>query len=169
MTSPDSVFADVAAGNRDHVAHHPTEVLPARAARGLALITCMDSRIDPLGALGMRPGDVKILRNAGARVTDDVLRTLVLASYLLGVTRVLVMPHTGCKMASATEAEVHETIWKTAGVDTRSIEFRTIDDPIGSLKADVQRIRSYPLLPEGLVVAGALYHVDTGELEIFDF
>ena len=58
----------------------------------------MDSRIDPLRMLGMAPGDVKILRNAGARVTEDVLRTLVLACYLLDVNRVLVMPHTRCRM-----------------------------------------------------------------------
>ncbi len=63
----------------------------------------MDSRIDPLGVLGMKPGDAKILRNAGARVTDDVLRTLVLACYLLDVNRVLVMPHTRCAMTAGEE------------------------------------------------------------------
>ncbi len=83
---------------------------PAGRRRSLAVITCMDSRIDPLNVLGMKPGDVKILRNAGARVTDDVLRTLVLATYLLGVRRVLVMPHTDCKMASGEEADVHQSI-----------------------------------------------------------
>ena len=65
--------------------------LDARAARGLAVLTCMDSRIEPLAMLGLRPGDAKILRNAGARVTDDVLRTLVLAAYLLGVDRTMVV------------------------------------------------------------------------------
>jgi carbonic anhydrase len=61
----------------------------------------MDSRISPLAVVGMQAGDAKILRNAGARVTDDVLRTLVLASYLLGVNRVLVMPHAACRMPIA--------------------------------------------------------------------
>ncbi len=88
----------------------------------------MDSRIDPLNVLGMKPGDVKILRNAGARVTDDVLRTLVLATYLLGVARVLVMPHTDCKMASGEEADVHQSILEKSGIDTRSVEIRTVTD-----------------------------------------
>ena len=83
----------------------------------------MDSRISPLAVVGMQAGDAKILRNAGARVTDDVLRTLVLASYLLGVNRVLVMPHTDCRMASADEATIHATIQDQFGVDTRSLEF----------------------------------------------
>jgi carbonic anhydrase len=106
----------------------------------------MDSRISPLAIVGMGPGDVKILRNAGARVTDDVLRTLVLATFLLGVNRVLVMPHTDCRMASATEPEIHKTILADHGVDTRSVEFRTVSNPIEALETDVMRIRTYPLL-----------------------
>lgn len=134
------------------------------AARGLAIVTCMDSRIDPLGIVGMSKGDVKILRNAGGRVTDDVLRTLVLATYLLGVTRVLVMPHTNCKMASASEDEIHRTIQDQYGVDTRSIEIRTVEDTGAALAYDLTRIRSYPFLPDDLVVAGAIYDVGTGRL-----
>jgi carbonic anhydrase len=128
----------------------------------------MDSRIDPLNVLGMKPGDVKILRNAGARVTDDVLRTLVLATYLLGVTRVLVMPHTECKMASGEEAEVHALIHEKSGVDTRSIEIRTVTDQVSALITDVVRIRSNPLLPADLVVGGALFDVRTGRLQPMD-
>jgi carbonic anhydrase len=112
----------------------------------------------------MEQGDVKILRNAGARVTDDVLRTLVLATYLLGVNRVLVMPHTECKMASASEDEIHSTILEEYGVETRSVEFRTVRDQEAALAYDVTRIRSYPLLPRDLVVAGAIYDVRTGRL-----
>ena len=71
-----------------------TTGLEARAAQGLAVLTCIDSRIEPLAMLGLRPGDAKILRNAGARVTSDVLRSLVLASNLLGVERVMLIAHT---------------------------------------------------------------------------
>jgi carbonic anhydrase len=112
----------------------------------------------------MSKGDVKILRNAGGRVTDDVLRTLVLAAYLLGVTRVLVMPHTDCKMASAREADIHRMIEDQDGVDTRSVEIRTVEDTGAALAYDLTRIRSYPLLPKDLVVAGAIYDVATGRL-----
>ena len=82
-------FSDVLDGNREYAAHYAGMSLTGRALKGLAMVTCMDSRIAPLSVIGMAPGDVKILRNAGARVTDDVLRTLVLATYLLGVNRVL--------------------------------------------------------------------------------
>ncbi|MEY4348432.1 MAG: hypothetical protein RIS43_851 [Actinomycetota bacterium] len=143
--------------------------LSGQAARGLAIVTCMDSRISPLDIVGMQPGDVKILRNAGARVTDDVLRTLVLATWLLNVNRILVMPHTDCKMASATEAEMHSAILAESGIDTRSIEIRTVKDQAAALATDIQRIRSFPLLPENLVVAGAVYDVDNGALIPQDF
>jgi carbonic anhydrase len=161
---PTDTFSDVLEGNATYAAHFPGTGLSGRAAKGLALVTCMDSRIEPLQLLGMEQGDVKILRNAGARVTDDVLRTLVLAAYLLDVTRVLVMPHTHCKMASATEEEIHAQILEEHGVDTNSVEFRTVPDQEAALAYDVRRIRSYPLLPRDLVVAGAVYDVHTGSI-----
>jgi carbonic anhydrase len=125
----------------------------------------MDSRIDPLRVVGMKPGDVKILRNAGARVTDDVLRTLILATYLLNVERVLVMPHTDCRMASGTEEQVHKAILDASGVDTRSIEIRTVTDQKAALETDVMRIKTYPLLPKDLEVVGAIFDVKSGKLE----
>lgn len=125
----------------------------------------MDSRIDPLRVVGMAAGDAKILRNAGARVTEDVLRTLVLASHLLNVSRVLVMPHTDCRMASGNEEQVHEAILQASGVDTRSLEIRTVTDQRAALQLDVLRIKSYPFLPKELEVIGAIYDVASGKLE----
>lgn len=138
------------------------------AARGLAVVTCMDSRIEPLQMLGLRPGDAKILRNAGARVTDDVLRTLVLAVHLLGVRRILVVPHLGCRMAADDEAHVHAAIHAASGVDTRSLELRPAPDLVAALRADIQRIRSWPYLPADIAVGGGIYDVDTGRLERVD-
>jgi len=91
----DPPFDDVLAANETYARDFQLAGLPARAASGLAVLTC----IEPLPMLGLRPGDAKILRNAGARITDDVLRTLVLASYLLGVERLMVIAHTSCRMA----------------------------------------------------------------------
>lgn len=162
-------FSDVLAGNKRFVEEYRSEGLTGRAAQHLALITCMDSRIDPLAVTGMRAGDVKILRNAGARVTDDVLRTLVLATHLLDVNRVIVMPHTDCRMAKSSEDQVHESIQQNSGLDTRSLEFRTIDDPLATLRADVQRIRSYPFISDDVAVAGAMYDVDSGSITLYDF
>lgn len=161
---PKDDFSDVLSSNSEFVTQFSDEHLTGRAAKGLAIITCMDSRISPLAMVGMNPGDVKILRNAGARVTDDVLRTLVLATFLLGVNRVLVVPHTDCRMASATEPEIHDTILSEYGVDTRSVEFRTVRDQLAALTTDVTRIRTYPLLANGVTVGGAIYDVHTGQL-----
>lgn len=161
---PHAAMQDVLDANATYAAAFDDQGMSGVAARGLAIVTCMDSRIDPLAVVGMSKGDVKILRNAGGRVTDDVLRTLVLAVYLLGVTRVLVMPHTNCKMASASEDEIHRTIQDEYGIDTRSVEIRTVEDTGAALAYDLTRIRSYPLLPNDLVVAGAIYDVATGRL-----
>lgn len=165
---PTETFADILAGNARYEETFRNQHLTGQAAKGLAVVTCMDSRIAPLSILGLKAGDVKILRNAGARVTDDVLRTLVLASYLLDVTRVLVMPHTDCKMASSSEKEIHQAIAEQYGVDTRSIEVRVVSDQFEALITDITRIRAYPFLPPALVVAGAIYDVSTGRLQVQD-
>ena len=168
MNFPIDDFTDVINANEVFVNHFDHSGLTGTAQKGLAIVTCMDSRINPLAVVGMQAGDAKILRNAGARVTDDVLRTLVLASYLLGVTRVLVMPHTDCRMICANDSVVHETIQNQYGVDTRSLEFRTVSNQREALTVDVSRLRSYPLLKTGVTVAGAIYNVTTGHLEPID-
>lgn len=165
---PQAAFDDVLSANAEFAEGFADIGLGGRAAKGLAIITCMDSRIDPLAIVGMQAGDVKILRNAGARVTEDVLRTLVLACHLLGVHRVLVMPHTDCRMASAEEAAVHEAIWQASGIDSRSLEIRTEMDQLGALAADLTRIRAFPFLPSDLAVGGAIYDVHTGQLTTVD-
>ncbi|WP_214412488.1 beta-class carbonic anhydrase [Sphaerisporangium fuscum] len=157
-------FDDLLAANERYAQTFSHSGMTGRAARGLAVVTCMDSRIDPLNLLGLQAGDAKILRNAGARVTDDVLRTLILAVYLLGVDRVLVMPHTDCRMAKSTDEDVHQLISKEYGVDTRSLEFHTVPDQDAALRRDLIRIRTYPYLPQSLNVGGALYDVHTGKL-----
>ena len=161
--TPDGTFDDVLAANDTYASGFRLAGLRARAARGLAVLTCMDSRIEPLAMLGLAPGDAKILRNAGARVTEDVLRTLVLARYLLGVDRVMVVAHTRCRMAGGTEDDVHSAIEAAGGPDTRSISFLTAPDQAAALKTDVQRARSWPYLAD-TEIGGFLYDVDTGRV-----
>ena len=165
---PTDGFADVLGANKEYVAQFKYSELTGRAAKGLAIVTCMDSRINPLSVGGMRSGDAKILRNAGARVTEDVLRTLVLATYLLGVNRILVMPHTDCRMANETEEELHKHIDREYGIDTRALEFKTVKDQKAALADDVKQIRAYPLLRDGVIVGGAIYDVKTGTITPID-
>ena len=162
------IFGDLITANQEYQKRFQYSELTGAALRGLAIVTCMDSRINPLSVIGMKSGDVKILRNAGARVTEDVLRTLVLATYLLNVSRILVMPHTDCKMAELSESEIHKIIDEQYGVNTSSLEFRTTKDQLGALASDLNRIRSYPLLRQGVSVAGAIYDVKTGAITPFE-
>ena len=160
MSNFDDLFED----NKDFIKEFKSQDLTGQAKKGLAIVTCMDSRIDPLRIVGMKAGDAKILRNAGARVTEDVLRTLILATNLLNVSRVLVMPHTDCKMASGSEEQIHAAIFEKSGIDTRSIEIRTVVDQIAALKSDLVRIEQFPLLPKGISIVGAIYDVKSGSL-----
>jgi carbonic anhydrase len=158
-------FDEIFRANQAYAQSFQSSELTGRAVKGLAIVTCMDSRIDPLRIVGMNSGDAKILRNAGARVTDDVLRTLVLATHLLNVERILVMPHTDCRMASGNEAEVHRAIMDSSGIDTRSIEIRTVANQREALEMDVLRIKTFPFLPKSVEVLGAIFDVKSGKLE----
>jgi carbonic anhydrase len=165
---PYSSFEDALAANAEYIKNFKYSELTGVAQKGLAIVTCMDSRINPLSVVGMRSGDAKILRNAGARVTDDVLRTLVLATYLLGVNRILIMPHTNCRMAQVDEAEIHSEIDSKFGVNTSELEFKTVSDQKQALIEDVLSVRSYPLLNKGVSVGGAIYDVTTGKITPVD-
>lgn len=155
-------FADVLAGNEEYARGFALGGLSGRAARRLAVVTCMDSRIEPLALLGLAPGDAKILRNAGARVTRDVLDALVLAAYLLDVRRVMVLAHTDCRMAAGEEA-IHAAVREAGGPDTRSLTLTTAEHREEALAEDVQRIRSSPYLP-GVEAGGFVYDVGSGRV-----
>jgi carbonic anhydrase len=156
-------FGDVLRANAAYADAFSPTGLDGRAARGLAVLTCIDSRIDPLAMLGLKSGDAKIIRNAGARVTDDVLTTLVVARYLLDVERLMVIAHTDCRMAAASDDELHRAIRESGGPETSDLSFSTSADQTASLCADVERVRSFRRL-ETLEVGGFVYDVATGAL-----
>ena len=165
---PHDSFKDALEANDEYIKSFKYSDLTGVAQRGLAIVTCMDSRINPLSVVGMKSGDAKILRNAGARVTDDVLRTLVLATYLLGVERILIMPHTNCRMAQVDDVEIHREIDTKYGIDTSEIEFKTVPDQRQALIEDVQKVRSYRLINKDVIVGGAIYDVATGKITPVD-
>jgi len=158
------MFDDLLEANRRYRAEFHDSGVAGVAAKGLAVLTCIDSRIDPLAMLGLRAGDAKIIRNAGARVTDDALRSLVLATNLLGATRVCVVQHTECAMVGATEDEMRARVSTASGADASAWEFLVSDDQEAALRTDLARITDCPLIPRDLVVGGFLFDVHSGEL-----
>lgn len=132
------------------------------AAAGVAIVTCMDSRIDPLGMFGLKAGDAKIFRNPGGRVDESALEALVLGVHLLNVDRILIMPHTRCAMGSASEQELRERVGKSAGQDASWQHFHVVHDQEAALRDDVHRVKSHPLVPDSVAVGGFVYDVDSG-------
>jgi len=158
-------FDDLLAANRDYAAAFDLAGFDGVAHAGVAIVTCMDSRIDPLRMVGLQPGDAKIFRNPGGRVTSPALEALVLGVHLLGVERILIIPHTRCAMSRHTEHELRAKIGESAGVDATWQAFGVIDDPIAALEEDVHRVQSHPLIPDTTLVGGFMYDVDTGLLD----
>ena len=158
-------FADLLAANAAYADTFQLAGFDGVAHAGVGLVTCMDSRIDPLGMLGLRPGDAKMLRNPGGRVTDQAMRALVLGVNLLGVERILIVPHTKCTMATWSEADLREQVSRASGRDASWESFGVVDDQEAMLRSDVMRVRSHPLVPDDVVVGGFLYDVDTGLLK----
>jgi carbonic anhydrase len=158
-------FDDLLAANRAFAADFDLGGFDGVAHEGVAIVTCMDSRIDPLRMLGLRHGDAKIFRNPGGRVTAAALEALVLGVHVLGVERILVIPHTRCAMATSTEAELREKVGASAGTDVSWQRFHVIRDQVAALEEDVRTVRSHPLIPDRVDVGGFIYDVDTGLID----
>ena len=158
------MFDDVLEANRRYQQTFQDPHVAGVAARGLAVLTCIDSRVEPLAMLGLRVGDAKIIRNAGARVTDDALRSLVLAVNLLGVTRVCVVQHTECAVVGSTNDDLRARVSAASGVDAGGWDFLADTDQAALARRDVQRIRTCPLLPADLEVGAFVFDVHSGAL-----
>ena len=138
--------------------------LERKPARRLAVLTCMDARVEPLRALGLDLGDAHVIRNAGGVASDDALRSLVISNRLLGTTTAYVIGHTECGMISFTNEQMYEQL-EREGLDARWLDFLPFKEIEQSVRASVVRLRESPLLPDDYVVAGFVYGVHTGRLE----
>jgi carbonic anhydrase len=147
---------DLLAANHRYAAAH-TPIADAAPSRRLAVVTCMDARIDVLAVLGLHLGEAHVVRNAGGRVTDDVLRSLALSSGVLGVDTVVVMQHTGCGVAGVTDEELR----RRTGSD---LDFLPIADHAAALRADMDTLARTPYLAGLRTIAGCLYDVESGRL-----
>lgn len=160
----DHDFDDLIAANREFAGSFDLQGFDGIAKAGVAMVTCMDSRIDPLGMVGLKPGDAKILRNPGGRVTDRALIALVLGVNLLNVDRVMVVQHTRCAMASASEHELKQRVMDASGQDITWMDLGAISDPAATLQEDVHRVETHPVIGGRVKAAGFVYDVDTGLL-----
>jgi carbonic anhydrase len=158
------IFDELDAANSAYAADFRLGGLTGRAGRGLALVTCIDTRIEPLAALGLRPGDAKIIRNAGGRVTDDALRSLLLATTYLGVTHIVVMHHSDCALAGRTDADLRAGLSARSAESTADWSLLAMPDPDAALAGDVEVLRRSPALPVSLAVEGWRYDVATGRV-----
>ncbi len=161
----ESAFDDLLAANREYAAHFDMAGFDGIAHAGIAIITCMDSRLAPLAMVGLKPGDAKIFRNPGGRVTEQALEALVLGAHLLNVERILIVPHTRCAMTASTQQELRDQVGESAGVDADWQFFSVVEDQLAALEEDVQRVRTHPLIPRSVLVGGFMYDVDTGLLD----
>ncbi len=159
-----AMFDDLLEANDQYQQSFRDSGMPGRAARELAVLTCIDSRIDPLAMLGLQPGDAKIIRNAGARASDDALRSLILATNLLNVRRICVVQHTDCAMVGKTDAEMAAKIQEASGLDVRGWELMASTDQEATLRSDVARIRDCDLIPQDVQLGAFVFDVRTGAL-----
>ena len=138
--------------------------LPMPPRRRLAVVTCMDARIDPAKALGLDEGDAHVIRNAGGVVSDDALRSLVISHWLQGTQEAVVIGHTDCGMVTFTTDRLRARLADEAGADASGIDFLTFPDVSASVAESVRRVRESELLPDSFAVHGFVYDVHTGAL-----
>ena len=158
-------FQDLIQSNAAYAGGFAHGDLPAPPRRNLAVVTCMDARVDAYAVLGLEPGDAHVLRNAGARSTDDVVRSLIKSIHQLGVTRVAIVHHTDCGAAKIQLDVLRSQVAERTGHDPVDVDFHLIADEDQSIIDDVEALASSPYLPAGIAVAGFMYDVRTGLLD----
>ena len=131
----------------------------ARPSRHLAVVTCMDARIDVFAVLGLHLGEAHVLRNAGGRLTEDVIRSLALSVHILGVDTVVIMQHTKCGLEGVTDSQL-------ADVTGADLGFLPIHDQASDLREDIARLTELPFLDPVRAIAGFVYDVESGQLTL---
>lgn len=159
-----SYFDNFIKANQAYVDLHGTAHLPLKPKTHVAIVTCMDSRLHVAPALGLALGDAHILRNAGGRVTDDVIRSLVISEQQLGTSEIVVLHHTDCGAQTFTNAEFTEQLKRDLAVDAGDQDFLPFTDIEESVREDIALLKNSPLIPEDIIISGAIYDVDTGRV-----
>lgn len=159
-----SYFENFLNANKAYVDLHGTAHLPLKPKTKVAIVTCMDSRLHVAQALGLALGDAHILRNAGGRVTEDMIRSLVISQQQMGTREIVVLHHTDCGAQTFKNDEFTAYLNKELGVDVSDQDFLPFIDVEESVREDMAILRQSPLIPEDVIISGAVYDVDTGRM-----
>lgn len=159
-----SVLPDVLAANERYAATFDRSDLPMPPGRKVAILTCMDARLDPAKFLGLAEGDAHVIRNAGGRASSDALRSLIISQQLLGTREVIIIHHTDCGMLTFTNEALRDQLTHRFGTDVGDQDFLPFADLEQSVRDDVATIRQSPLIPNDVPVTGLIYDVHTGRL-----
>ena len=137
--------------------------LPMPPGRKLAVVACMDARLNPYALLGLEEGDAHVIRNAGGVITDDEIRSLAISQRLLGTEEIVLIHHTDCGMLTFTDSEFKATLQADTGV-TPDWDCETFSDLEGDVRQSIARIKASPFIPKKDSVRGFVYEVETGHL-----
>ena len=159
-----SYFENFLKANQAYVELHGDLHLSIKPKTKVAIVTCMDSRLHVAPALGLALGDAHILRNAGGRVTDDMLRSLVISQQQMGTREIVVLHHTDCGAQTFNNEDFQEHLKCELGVDVSGQDFLPFQDVDESVREDMKLLRECPLIPDDVIISGAVYDVDTGSM-----
>jgi carbonic anhydrase len=137
--------------------------LPTPPSRRLAVVACMDARLNVYALLGLREGEAHVLRNAGGAVTDDVVRSLVISQRLLGTRSIVLVHHTDCGMLTFTDDALRAEVERDVGIRP-PFAFEAFSDLEGDVRQSIARLRASPFLPHRDDIRGFVYDVRTGRL-----
>lgn len=157
-------FEQIVADNDTYVRTGGHRQLDVHPTRQVAVVTCMDARIDTFSAFGLRLGECHVIRTAGGRVTDDVLRSLTLSTHTLGVRAVIVVSHTQCGVRDP-DGTLVERLEAMLGHPVIERDWGTFADPVDAVREDCERLRTWPDRPDGLAVAGYVLDISDGRLD----
>ena len=159
-----SYFENFLKANQAYVELHGDLHLSIKPKTKVAIVTCMDSRLHVAPALGLALGDAHILRNAGGRVTDDMIRSLVISQQQMGTREIVVLHHTDCGAQTFNNEDFQEHLKCELGVDVSGQDFLPFQDIEESVREDMKLLRECPLIPDDVIISGAVYDVDTGRM-----
>ena len=159
MSSTDQLLAN----NETYVDSFDKGDLPLPPATKVAVVACMDARLNVYGALGLSEGDAHVIRNAGGVVTDDAIRSLAISQRLLGTEEIILIHHTGCGMLTFTDDDFKRSIERETGIKPEWAA-EAFGDLEGDVRQSIARIKASPFVPRKDSIRGFVYEVETGRL-----